>query len=305
MNAQSVRHEHHGALIRIKHQGKRGAYGYGCIHPWPELGDAPLEWQLEMLKHGGSSPLIRAARACAEADASARFEGVSLFADLKVPRSHATLPMDEVDFQVAVDAGFDVVKVKLGRNLEQESPFILEQAARYPQLRWRMDFNGTQNLTDIERMVSGWDGALRSKIDFLEDAYSSDESLPVNLAEICGVPLAVDRDIDLGQGAFQVAVIKPAVNEVQALLERFHRERKRVVMTSYMDHPLGQSYAAWQAALAAKAYPDLLDTCGLITHGLFEPNEFTEILGLPCPEYKISDGSGLGFDNELSSLPWK
>ncbi len=68
MNAQSVRHEHHGALIRIKHQGKRGAYGYGCIHPWPELGDAPLERQLEMLKQGGSSPLIRAALACSEAD---------------------------------------------------------------------------------------------------------------------------------------------------------------------------------------------------------------------------------------------
>lgn len=302
MNAQSGRHEHHGALIRMRY---KSVYGYGCIHPWPELGDAPIEQQLELLKQGGTSPLIRAACACAKADASARLKGVSLFEGLEVPRSHATLPMNGAGFQAAIYAGFDVVKVKLGRDLVKESSFVQEQAERYPQLRWRMDFNRTQSLSHIEQMVSGWDASFRSKIDFLEDAYSYDESLPVDLDVLCGVPLAVDRELDQYQGAFQVAVVKPAVNDLPFLLDRLHSQRKRVVFTSYMDHPLGQTYAAWQAALAAKAYPDLIDTCGLITHGLFEPNEFANVLGPASPVYKISDGSGLGFDNELVSMPWK
>ena len=36
LNAISNRREFEGALIEIDS-------GYGCIHPWPELGDPPLE----------------------------------------------------------------------------------------------------------------------------------------------------------------------------------------------------------------------------------------------------------------------
>ena len=61
------------------------------MQPWPELGDSPLEYELDALREG--SPMRLGARAlkCIELDGAARAEGVSLFAGLSIPRSHATL----------------------------------------------------------------------------------------------------------------------------------------------------------------------------------------------------------------------
>ena len=45
LNAVSGRSEFSGALIRI-------GDGFGCLHPWPELGDPGLEDLLEELRSG-------------------------------------------------------------------------------------------------------------------------------------------------------------------------------------------------------------------------------------------------------------
>ena len=291
LNARSGRQDHQGVLIR------EGG-GYGCIHPWPELGDLALMDQLDFLRQGKLTPLTRSALHCAKADAAARRAGRSLFVGLQVPRSHATLPMDEVAFQQAVDAGFDRVKVKMGRDLVLEAEFVRSMAERYPALRWRIDFNGTQKCEDVERLMLSLGEAFCEKIDFLEDAFSG------SIGPIVALPLAVDREVETKLEDFSVAVLKPAINEMPALLERAQAAAKRVVITSYMDHPLGQSYAAWHAALAVRDFPDLIDRCGLITHGLFEPDDFTEALGSPAPDFHPPSGTGLGFDELLENLPW-
>ena len=64
-NARSQRRTLEGALVRD------GA-GYGCIHPWPELGDAPLEDQLAALRAGNSTPILDRMRECLGRDAAAR-----------------------------------------------------------------------------------------------------------------------------------------------------------------------------------------------------------------------------------------
>ena len=46
LNAKSVRCVHRGALVRVDHEE---GVGYGCIHPWPELGDKDLDQILTML----------------------------------------------------------------------------------------------------------------------------------------------------------------------------------------------------------------------------------------------------------------
>lgn len=301
LNAKSVRNEHHGALIRV-------GDGYGCLHPWPELGDLVLEDQLDHLRDGKMTPITRAALSCAQADAQARADGRSLFEGLQVPRSHATLPMDEAAFQSAVDAGFDRVKVKMGRDLEREAEFVKAMADRFPALRWRMDLNGTQKWQDVQRVVCSWDEALLVKIDFLEDAFSGPMGPISSLGDIETIPLAVDREVKARLEEFSTAILKPAINEMPSLLKRAQSAAKRVVITSYMDHPLGQTYAAWQAAVALRDFPDLIDPCGLITHGLFEPDDFTEALGRPSPDFHppsaTGAGTGLGFDDLLERLPW-
>ncbi len=302
LNARSSRCDHRGALVRVDHEG---VFGYACIHPWPELGDKSLDENLAALAEGEQTVLIARAMKCARADAAARREGVSLFEGLDVPRSHATLMMDEAAFETAVNAGFAVVKVKVGRNPTLEAEFIREQASRFPELLWRLDFNGVLDAAAVESLLAALGEQVRDKIDFLEDAFLPNITPWIDALGPYDIPMAVDREVEDACGGYGVAVMKPAVNELGSILERFADEGKRVVITSYMDHPVGQSFAAWEAAKAYESFPDVVDTCGLITHGLFEPNEFTLALGEPRPDFTPPCGTGLGFDELLKSLPWK
>src|SRR5205823_378269 len=60
-----------------------------------------------------------------------------------------------------------------------------------------------------------------------------------------------------------VLIVKPAIQEVP-------QTKKEMIITSYMDHPVGQFGAAYFAAL----HP--APRCGLFTHVLYEKNEFIE-----------------------------
>ena len=302
LNAKSARCDHRGALLRVDHEE---GVGYGCIHPWPELGDEDLDQILAMLAVGEHTSLSARALQCAEADAAARRRGVSLFDGLTVPLSHATLMMDEASFQSAVEAGFTTVKVKVGRNPASEAEFISGQARRFPELLWRLDFNGVLDADAVESWLADLGEEVRDKIDFLEDAFLPNITPWIDALGPYDIPMAVDREVEDACGGYGVAVIKPAVNETGAILERVADEGKRVVITSYMDHPLGQSFAAWEAAKALQSFPNVVDTCGLITHGLFEPDEFTAALGEPRPDFSPPRGTGLGFDELLKALPWK
>ncbi|RYD25544.1 MAG: hypothetical protein EOP86_27180, partial [Verrucomicrobiaceae bacterium] len=102
-------------------------------------------------------------------------------------------------------------------------------------------------------------------------------------------------------GGFAVRVLKPAV---EAVSDR-NRDRNLgpgvpVVFTSAMDHPVGQLFAAYEAARFGG--PQL--EAGLLTHRLFEADAFTEMLGSTGPVLRLPGGTGLGFDHLLESLPW-
>lgn len=300
LNARSGRTQHRGALIRLGDD----PFGYGCIHPWPELGDLDLDQTLALLAKGEFTALSRNALQCARVDAQARAEKRSLFDGLTIPQSHATLLMDESDFAVAIEAGFKTVKVKVGRDLAFETAFIKSQSARYPMLEWRLDFNGVLDIGEVEVFLSELGEGVRDNIDYIEDAYLPNTTPWVNALGPYDIPMAVDRELGDACGGFGIAVIKPAINDVAIILADAVAEGKRVVFTSYMDHPVGQCYAAWQSALANQQHTGILSTCGLVTHGLFEPNEFTEALGKPEPDFHSPTGTGLGFDALLQSLPW-
>ena len=47
-----------GALLRVND-------GFADVHPWPTLGDAPLDEQLALLARGELTPLTRASLRCA------------------------------------------------------------------------------------------------------------------------------------------------------------------------------------------------------------------------------------------------
>jgi O-succinylbenzoate synthase len=298
LNSISNRREFEGALIRIDG-------GFGCIHPWPELGDPPLEKCLADLAGPRRWPIVRRALRCAEYDRTARRFEHSLFEEMEVPESHATLSVMRTEGVArALEAGFTTIKLKAGRNPVGERKFLDEMTAEFPAVKWRLDFNESLEPDAAAEFLTSLAEHTRAAIDFVEDPCPYSESAWSGLHRQTGVKLAVDREAAPLSAAAQVMVVKPAVDEPFLLAEAALRHQQRVVLTSYMDHPLGQAFAAWEAARLALQFPGLVGLCGLQTHHLFEADAFVEMLGPWSPVFQPPPGHGLGFDDLLDELPW-
>jgi len=250
----------HGALLR--------AYdGYADIHPWPELGDTTLDEQLARLARGETTPLTRASLHHAQVDGRARTYGASLFAGLTIPESH--WPGDNPP------PAFDTVKLKGVSSIP-------------PRVRLRIDFNATLTPDEFVRVA----GILpHDRIDFIEDPVPYDELTWLELRQRTKLRLALDRDEGI---AADVLVHKPALSG------EFPQFDGEIVVTSYMDHPVGQFHAAYVAASH-----DVSDRCGLFTHVLYEPDEFIEAIQTDGARLVAPRGPGIGFDEILERLPWQ
>ena len=249
-----------GALIHVDG-------GFADIHPWTELGDAPLNEQLAGLARGETTQLTRRSLEMARADGLARERGVSLFEGLTIPASH--WPGNDPP------RGFDTVKLKdLG-----DVP---------PKVRLRIDFNATLRPEEFLMIA---EGLPHDRVDFVEDPCPYDPDVWTALREQTGVRLALDRMI--AEDGVDVLVVKPAIQDVP-------RSSKEIVITSYMDHPVGQLHAAAIAARFATS-----TRCGLMTHVLFERNEFSERLQIDGARLVTPKGTGIGFDDLLSRISWK
>lgn len=298
LNAISNRREFEGVLIQVDG-------GFGCIHPWPELGDPPLEKCLADLAGARRWPIVRRALRCAEYDRVARQFDHSLFEEMETPESHATLAKGDIaEVAHAVEVGFSIIKLKSGRDLPAEVKFLAEMTAEYPALRWRLDFNESLTPDDAAAFLMGLDEKTRSAIDFVEDPCPYSDIVWSALHRQTRVKLAVDREAAPLSGSAQVMIIKPAIDEPFLLAEAALQHNQRVALTGYMDHPLGQTFAAWESARLSLQFPGLVGTCGLQTHHLFEPDAFTEMLGPWSPAFQAPEGNGLGFDDLLDELPW-
>jgi O-succinylbenzoate synthase len=137
----------------------------------------------------------------------------------------------------------------------------------YPELKWRIDFNENGEVGELLEELSYWSEAEKAAIDFLEDPVPYFSGSWERLAKESGLTMALDRNLEKALSEVEVQVVKPAVQEMKS--------GPRVIVTSYMDHPLGQTFAAWEAARVK-----VKEICGLQTHGLFEANEFIEALGI-------------------------
>ncbi|MBM3863708.1 MAG: hypothetical protein FJ385_07165 [Verrucomicrobia bacterium] len=298
LNAATRRRDFEGVLVRV-------GEGYGCIHPWPELGDPPLDRCLADLAGPRSWPIVRRALRCAEIDAAGRAADVSLFDDLEVPESHATLASRSREaVEAAVAAGFATVKLKAGINPEHERAFLDAMALEFPSLMWRLDFNEVPAPDEAAAFLCALDPRTRSVIDFVEDPCPYSESVWRDLRKRTGVRLAVDREAAPLTAAADVMVVKPALDEPLLLAEAALARSQRLVVTSSMDHPLGQAFAALEAACLAARFPGGIGLCGLQTHHLFEPDPFIEAMGPWVPGFQCPVGTGLGFDDLLDALPW-
>jgi o-succinylbenzoate synthase len=117
-----------GALLRVN--GK----GYADCHPWPELGDAPLQKQLELLRKGVTTPLTAQSLFFASIDAQAREKGISLFHNLIIPPSHMLVKVGD-----HISPGTNCIKLKVGIDVPKEIEYL--NTFKGESIKIRLDFN--------------------------------------------------------------------------------------------------------------------------------------------------------------------
>jgi O-succinylbenzoate synthase len=274
-----------GALVRV-------GLGVADVHPWPELGDAPLEAQLENLASGHPTELGKASLRFAILDGQARAKGLSLFEGLTIPASHFLLPDDSLQ----VPQGFDTVKVKLGRVAASDS----QRLSQFEHLRLRIDFNARLDCDAVEMFLRNLSSDTRARIEFVEDPCPYDGARWKRLNDATGCRLALDRGVD--EEGVDVHIVKPAVQDAFAVVDSV----ACAVVTSYLDHPIGQLGAAWVAARLAAAYPSRVSKrCGLLTHTVYENDPFIERMHSAGPVLIPPPGTGVGFDDLIERLPWE
>lgn len=300
LNAKSGVTPREGALIRI-------GDGFADLHPWPELGDAPLDVQLRLLADGTPTQLGRRAIHCTRVDGEARSAGYSLFEDARIPRSHysAPAPSEALDFQLLADVGFDRVKLKAGRDATEDAEMLMRSADSVlaSPVRLRIDFNSGFGVADVHRFLESLPPDLLARIEFLEDPTPADAKSWSEVRAHWKIPIAADREKP-HSSAWDVAVYKPAWEE-DGMVERAIEDGKTIIVTSAMDHALGQLWAASCAADLSRSHPDRVGVCGLLTHHLYESNAFSEQLATAQGVLVPPGGTGLGFDDLLESVDWK
>lgn len=303
LNAVSQRHDFHGALLRVDG-------GVGCLHPWPEFGDAPVEEQLELLRTGGTSRVIERALYMAEVDREARRRKASLFEGLSIPRCHYSWDQNQPSppqMQRVIQEGWKAIKTKGWGNVGEVLRWLDGFAAKdvTGAIRLRVDFNSCLEPWQFRNFMDWMSPRVRERLDFVEDPFPYDPVQWATMQETHHVRLALDKQLRGSHAGYEVAVLKPGRRDWRAMVEDLP-ERVGLVMTSAMDHAIGQSFAAYEAALAWREFGNRMDLCGLSTEHLFAQDDFFARLRSEGGRLEVDrEGTGLGFDDVLKKLPWQ
>jgi O-succinylbenzoate synthase len=168
-----------------------------------------------------------------------------------------------------------------------------------------VDFNSCLEPHRFRNFMEWMTPRVRKLLDFVEDPFPYEAERWTKMQADYGVRLALDKQLRGANAGFAVAVLKPGRREWREMTDGLP-EQTRVVMTSAMDHAIGQSFAAWEAAVAWRELGERMDLCGLCTEHLFAEDDFFARLNSHGGKLSVDrEGTGLGFDDVLRKLPWK
>lgn len=307
LNAKTSAQQHHGFLLRIEF--KQLGYGYADCRPWPELGDAPLAFQLRSLAQKTLTPLLQKSMAFALLDAQARAEKKWLFANSTLPRNRFTAShfLSLAEIEKLQTQGFQKIKLKCGKHVEQEIAYLKEMSGsmRHLHMQWQLDFNGAIDLTLFKYFMEESKEILHT-INCIEDPIPFDAPAWQSIQAQYGIPLALDRlpvhwtQPPHPEQVYQMIVVKPALAEKKDL-QYFPG---RVVFTSYFDHPFGQVCGLYEAAQFYAQHPTKKEDCGFLTHLNYTMNPYAVRLRIQNTQLIPPQGMGFGFDDLLAQEQW-
>ncbi len=309
LNAQSL-NSIQGVLLRVDFDDQ--TTGYSCLQAWEGLGDQPLFVHLESIKSQKWTFLAKQAIEIAKQDACAREKRVSLFEGFQPIKSHWTCLSLEDFFNDAFskkEEGFDVVKLKLSSHLMSDLRRLFERNTFG--FRFRFDLNLSLQKEEIEHFdikdLSLW----KKQIDLIEDPMPF-ESLSWEKLANCFGSLGFDR-ISIEEVKDQKKdwikrskiVFKPMIQKYSKMISLAKQFQVPILVTSNMDHVFGQMVSYYYALLLKKNFSPFYFDCGVITHLLFEENEFSSELKIKNGKLLFPNGFGFGFDQQLKQQNWE
>lgn len=296
---------HSGALLQVTFDD--GKVGYADCHPWPELGDLNLDLQLKFLAEGIPTQLVERSMSFASHDALMRSQGRHCLEGTEIPMSNALMTdiglVDEKVVEGLLREGYQRLKLKMGKNLAVEESVLIRilQALQGSKLLIRLDFNGSLNAAEFESFLMKMEPYL-AQFDYFEDPCPFNLGIWKRLKKVYGIALAADRSAIRALGfpeSTDYLVLKPAIEDPMIYAEA-STSGQTCIITSYMDHPLGQVSAAYAAA----TFTGPLGICGLLTHKVYKDNPFSSLLRVNEGRLVLPAGTGFGFDDLLEALPW-
>ncbi len=282
--------------------------GYSDLHPSIELGDLPVEQQLSLFRQGQFTSQMHQSIYHAQLDAKARTSNKSLFEGLSIPKSHfLVLSFEHFTrevFEQAVESGFDSFKFKMGRNLKLELDSLIKISEfALCETRLRFDFNNSLAQGVFHEFWRALPNEIQKRVEFVEDPFIYNEFDWLRAEQL--VPLALDRELDThldSERGYSVAVIKPAKENADLILPKIKNLEIKYLFTSYLDHPVGQSFAALSAALCPADFKRLDN--GLVSHSVFEKNPYFERINSRGPWLVPQTDIGIGFGDLLEKESW-
>lgn len=308
LNATTPQKERKGTLLKVRWDD--GLLGYADLHPWPELGDEPLEFHIKELEEGRITALVEQSMWLAHRDATLRSKKKNFFEDGKPLKNNFTITQVHKVGPGLVgeikNEGFSTVKVKVGREFHEEVGFLEHLAAE--NLFIRLDFNAQGNWQTFEKYISNLSPEVKAFIEYVEDPFPFDERAWKDARTL--VPIALDNEYNkvpwhrIINPPFDVMVVKPARVDVNKAVAFCRKWDLKMTITSSMDHPVGVAHALSVAMELKKAHGPMILDAGCMTHHLYQKDLFVNELPTEGPYFTKGRGMGVGFDKILQVLPW-
>ena len=294
-----------GILLKIQ---KNKWVGYSDLHPWPELGDQVLEDHIKAFLQQAPSFLgcVTMAQACWDGDARAAHK--SLVSEEPLLKNNLLVSdldlLTEHFLALNKKLGFEVIKLKAGRDLEKEL-FYCKKILDTGNFGLRLDFNSTLEWNTFQKF---FESIPTKYIEYAEDPLPYSVEVWSEAQKF--IPLALDfeaRKISWQKHekpVAQVLIIKPQRMNMEAVLSCVNAWKIKFTVTSSMDHPLGvvQAYS-WAQELQQKFSKQSLSP-GCLTLDVFEKTKYHSEILVTGPFIKSIPGSGSGFKKLLEGESW-
>lgn len=277
-----------GFLLKL--QTSEFEAGYSDCFPWQSFGDPSVSQLVEWIQPGKSSPLLQRSLYFAKLDGIARAEKKKLLSTQIIKNHYLVTNLMSLNSKKVEDLlgkGFISFKIKVGENPEEETKQFRSCFEEYfDKVSFRLDFN-CRFTSKYSELIS-----LCKNLEFVEDPTETAEEWE-GFRKDFRFPVALDQA--LKNKYFDLQVIKPAKQGEQDYLT------KDIVFTSYMDHPVGQAFALYQAQQFGPQKRDY----GLMSHHIYDSHLFSNHLANEKNTFSVLGDYGIGFDDLWSQVEWQ